>query len=227
MPTMLLVASLLVAGLTIQAVRTQATMYGVSYGPQDTDFIIEETVSFSVAGVGPSGVMTYIEEFVESYKAFVDAISATTHTFVFLDSPKTFDWVFVESSGGFSEFAILSTILFPETVTDFSFGCATGVDSKPTCTSSATLDTISTHTQRSSCASSMLTKKATARTFSRNLGAQIIHSRFLVPWFPFIPSLPRLRLRRIRTRAVQWFIWCECGGTACLLSLWFWSICSF
>jgi hypothetical protein len=35
--------------------------------------------------------------------------------------------------------------LFPETVTDFSFGCATGVDSKPTCTSSATLDTISTH----------------------------------------------------------------------------------
>ncbi|KAJ7805885.1 hypothetical protein B0H14DRAFT_2877983 [Mycena olivaceomarginata] len=138
MPTMLLVASLLVAGLVIQAVRAQATIYGVSqYGPQETDIIIEKTASFSVAGVGPSGVTTYIEEVVESYEAFVYAMSATTHTFVALDSPKTFDWVFVESSGGFSESAILSTISFPETVTDMSFGCSTGADLKPTCTSSA------------------------------------------------------------------------------------------
>ncbi|KAJ7711886.1 hypothetical protein B0H16DRAFT_1627223 [Mycena metata] len=135
---MLLVASLL-------AVRAQATIYGISdYGPQDADFIVKETASFSVAGVGPSGVTTYIEEVVESYEAFVDVFSATTHTFVFLDSPKTFDFVFVESSGGFSESAILSTISFPETVTDISFGCATGVDSKPTCTSSATLVPLST-----------------------------------------------------------------------------------
>ncbi|KAJ7711894.1 hypothetical protein B0H16DRAFT_1627252 [Mycena metata] len=141
---MLLVASLLVARLAIQAVRAQATIYGISeYGPQDTNFIVKETASFSVAGVGPSGVTTYIEEVVESYEAFVDVFSATTHTFVFLDSPKTFDFVFVESSGGFSESAILSTISFPETVTDMSFDCTTGVDSKPTCTSSATLTTIS------------------------------------------------------------------------------------
>ncbi|KAJ7753572.1 hypothetical protein B0H16DRAFT_1834825 [Mycena metata] len=151
MPTILLVAPLLVAGLTnaIQAVRAQATIYGFSeYGPHDTDLIIKETVSFSVAGVGPSGVTTYFEEAVETYAAFVDAISATTHTFVFPDSPQTFNWVFVESSGGFSESAIFSTISFPETVTDFNFGCATGVDSKPTCTSSATLDTISTQASR-------------------------------------------------------------------------------
>ncbi|KAJ7716954.1 hypothetical protein B0H16DRAFT_1476438 [Mycena metata] len=126
MPTILLVAPLLVAGLTnaIQAVRAQATIYGFSeYGPHDTDLIIKETVSFSVAGVGPSGVTTYFEEAVETYAAFVDAISATTHTFVFPDSPQTFNWVFVESSGGFSESAIFSTISFPETVTDFNFGC--------------------------------------------------------------------------------------------------------
>ncbi|KAF7368761.1 hypothetical protein MVEN_00201200 [Mycena venus] len=122
-----------------------ATIYGVSeYGPQDTNFIVEQTASFSVAGVGPSGVMTYIAEVVESYEAFVDAMSATTHTFIVLDSPKTIDYVFVESSGGYSESAILSTISLPETVTDFSFGCATGADSKPTCTSSTTLDTVST-----------------------------------------------------------------------------------
>ncbi|KAJ6484666.1 hypothetical protein C8R45DRAFT_1214698 [Mycena sanguinolenta] len=142
MPTMLLIGSLLVAGLAIQAVRAQATIYAVSqYGPQDTELIVEKTVSFSVAGVGPSGVTTYIEEVVETYEAFVDAMSATTHTFVLLDSPQTNDWVFVESSGGYSESAIFST---PETVTDLNFGCATGADSKPTCTSSAYLQTIST-----------------------------------------------------------------------------------
>ncbi|KAJ7711875.1 hypothetical protein B0H16DRAFT_1627187 [Mycena metata] len=145
LPTMLLVASLLVAGLAIQAVRAQATIYRVSqYGPQDTDLIFKETTSFSVAGVGPSGVTTYIEEVVESYEAIVDVISATTHTFVILDSPTTLpDFVFVESSGGFSASAILSTISYPEIVTDMSFDCTTGVDSKPTCTSSATLATIS------------------------------------------------------------------------------------
>ncbi|KAJ7190039.1 hypothetical protein GGX14DRAFT_580197 [Mycena pura] len=159
---MLLIGSLsLATGLAIQAgkpwitpliaqpdvaraqVRAQATIYGISqYGPQDTDVIFEETASFSVAGVGPSSVTTYIEEVVETYEAFVDAISATTHTFVFPDSPQTVDWFFVESSGGFSE--SLSTISLPETVTDFSFDCATGADSKPTCTSSAFLDAIST-----------------------------------------------------------------------------------
>ncbi|KAJ7046037.1 hypothetical protein C8F04DRAFT_1387713 [Mycena alexandri] len=145
MPTMLLVASLLVAGLATQAVRAQATIYGISeYGPQDTDIIIKETTSFSVAGVGPGGVTTYIKEVVESYEAVVDAISATTTTFVFLDSPKTFDAVFVESSGGYSESLILSTISLPETVTNIGFGCNTGVDSKPTCTSFTALQTIST-----------------------------------------------------------------------------------
>ncbi|KAF8146067.1 hypothetical protein K438DRAFT_1991150 [Mycena galopus ATCC 62051] len=140
---MLLIGSLLVAGLAIQAVRPQVTIYGVSqYGPQNTAIIVELTASFSAAGVGPSGVTTYIEEVVETYQAFVDAISATTHTFVELDSPRTFDWVFVESSGGYFESEL--PISLPETVTDFSFGCATGADSKPTCTSSSTLQTIST-----------------------------------------------------------------------------------
>jgi hypothetical protein len=73
-------------------VCAQATIYGVSqYGPQDTNLIIKETASFSVAGVGPSGVTTYIEEVVESYEAEVFSIPATTNTFVFLDSPKTLD----------------------------------------------------------------------------------------------------------------------------------------
>jgi hypothetical protein len=67
-------------------------LYSVSeYSPQDTDVIVEETVSFSVTGVGPSGVTTYIAEVIESYKAFVDTMSATTHMFVLFDSPQTFD----------------------------------------------------------------------------------------------------------------------------------------
>ncbi|KAJ7069156.1 hypothetical protein C8F01DRAFT_1363407 [Mycena amicta] len=93
---------LLTLVLSLRAVHGQATIYGVSVTATTSlavpDPVISQSLNFIPSAVGPDGVTTYIEQVVESYEAFIYPDT----TDVVLSTPITFDFIFAESSGGFT-----------------------------------------------------------------------------------------------------------------------------